>query len=556
MSKNLWPLLRVQLINAVRGFRGNLSGKSKWGLILLPLMGLAFLPLIATVSGLYLGLFGAAKLMGQGQVVLTLALTGGQLACLMFGVFYVASAFYYGKDLNLLLPLPIRPGEIVLAKFISILVGEYLTMLPVVAPALAVYGIMADVAWTYWLFALVIYLLLPVVPLVLASLFTIVLMRVSNLRRNRDLWRVFGALLGVGMAFLFNMFNRFGRSNGNFVPDAQSMQAVLEQQKHVFEAAGKYFPTSRWGTDALREGAANLGAVPFLTYTAVALVALLVMIWAAEKLFFGGLVGGEESRSSGKVLTRDELARVTAQTRTPRWALLQREIRLLNRNPSFLMAALMPIIMVPVFMVLPMMQEKSLAGNIGRVAEFAHSPLVPAVALGVLLFINSMSSLAATAISREGRHFWISRSLPVAPRVQVQAKLLHALLFNLISIAMVLGALAFLHVLTPLTFLYVLAGGLVASAATGYAGIFVDILRPNLKWTEPQQAMKGNYNVLFGLLFIWVTIGLAAAVTAVTYMFVPSLTMPAVLALFLVEAGVMHPLTNAFADKRYGEIED
>jgi ABC-2 type transport system permease protein len=557
MTKNLRALLRVQLMMAWRGWRGNLTGRSKWGMVLLPVLALSFLPLIIMVSGLYAGLYFGGKALGEGQVVLTMALTAGQVVCLTFGVFYLMSAFYFAKDLHLLLPLPLRPSEIVLSKFISIMVGEYLTMMPVLGPALVVYGVFADVSWNYIPFALIIYLLLPVIPLVVGSLFTIVLMRVTNLRRNRDLYRVLGALLGVAIAFGFNMISRLGSQNGSFAPSAQQMQQVIEQQRALFAAAGRWFPTSQWATGALREGAAAFGFSPFLLFAAVALAALFVMLFVAEKLFFGGAVGGDESRSSGKKLTRAELEKETGVVRTPLWALLQREFRLLNRTPSFLMAGVMPLIMMPFFVILPMLQDKQMGAELlPKVAQFADSPLIPAIAVGALLFANSMSNVAATAVSREGRFFWISRSMPVAPRIQVQAKLLHSLFFTGLNLLLILAALAYLRVLTPLNLLYVLVGGVLASIATSYAGLFVDLMRPNLKWTDPQQAMKGNYNVLFGLLFIWLTLGVFAALAALMFAFVPNLLMPIVIVLFAVEAAVFHKVTGAFADKRYSEIED
>ncbi|HEY3364809.1 MAG TPA: hypothetical protein VGK74_07155 [Symbiobacteriaceae bacterium] len=552
---NLKALLRVQLLMTWRGFRYNMGGgRSKWGLLLLPLLLLAFGPLIGAMFLLYTGLYMAGTTLGQGQVALVFALTGGQLACLMFGVFYVISVFYFGRDLKLLLPLPLRPGEIVLSKFIGILAGEYLTMAPVVLPALVVYGIFAKVSWTYIPFALIIYLLLPVLPLVIASLFSLVLMRVTNLKANRDVWRVVGGLVGVGMALLFQTV---GRYQGGRTASSQAMLAFLQSKQSLVDSISRWFPTSIWATNALREGAPALGAGSFLLFAGVAVAALVLLTYVSEKLFFGGLVGGEETRASGRVLSRAELARETGQTRTPLWALLQREIRLLNRTPSFLMAAVLPVVMMPVVMALPLLQQKNeLAKLLAKAEGVANSPLVPLIAIGALLFMNSVSNLPATAISREGRHFWISRSLPVPPRLQVQAKALHSLMFVTLNLVVVLAGLAFLHLLTVKTALWVVLGGLVASVATAYAGLVVDLLRPNLKWTDPQQAMKGNLNVLLGMVSILLLGGIFALASILLLMFAKPLVLPGVVVLFAAEAVGLSRFAEALADRRYLEYED
>ncbi|HWI65228.1 MAG TPA: hypothetical protein VNT75_25640 [Symbiobacteriaceae bacterium] len=557
MTKNLRALLRVQMKMVWRGMRDNMGGgRSKWGLLLLPLMFLGFAPLIAMVAASFFGLYISAKGLGMPELVLVLGFTLGQLLCLSFGIFYVISSFYFSKDITLLIPMPIRPGEIVLSKFIGILLGEYLTMLPVVLPAVIIYGIFSDVAWTFLPFALVIFLLLPIPALVISALFSIVLMRVTNLRRNRDLWRVFGGLIGLALALGINYFTRMGATSGNFNPRSEQMADLIGQLGKLYQTYGKFFPTSLWATDALREGAPALGAGPFLLFVAVAALALGGMVWVAEKLFYGGAVGGDETRSSGRKLTRDELAKETSQARSPLWALLLREIKVLNRTPSFMMQAVVPFIIMPLMILMPTMQDKELSGLIGKASSVAGSPLVPAIAVGVVLFLSSMSSIAATAVSREGRHFWISRSLPVPPRTQIHAKMLHSLIFNGITVLMVIGGLAYFKLLTPLTFIYVLIGGLLAAAAMGYAGLLVDLIRPNLKWTDPQQAMKGNLNVLFTMLFIWLTLAILAGVTAVLFIFVKPLIMPVVILLFALEAFLLGKATGAMADKRYLEIED
>lgn len=557
MTKNVRALLRAQMLGAWRSLRDNMGGgKSKWGLILFPLMLLGFAPLLFMLTMMFFTFFVTGKSLGYPEFVLMVALTIGQLVCLSFGVFYVISSFYFSKDINMLIPMPIRPGEIVLSKFIGIMLGEYLTMSPVVLPAIVIYGIFAGVSWTYLPFALIIFLLLPVAPLVLAALFSIVLMRVTNLRRNRDLYRVVGGLVGLGIGLGFNYFSRLGARNGNFNPASGEMAAMIGNLQTLLQDWGKYIPTSTWATNALKAGAPGFGFGPFILFAVVALVALAVMVWVAEKLFFGGAVGGEETRSSGKKLTRADLAKETAEARTPLRALLLKEFKLLNRTPSFLMQALVPLIIMPFFVVMPMMQEQEIGQLIAKAGTSANSPLVPAIGIGVVLFMASMSSVAATAISREGKYFWISRALPVPPRVQIHAKLLHHMMFAILNVVLVLIGLGFFKVLTPLTFVYVLVGGLTAGAAMGYSGMIVDLLRPNLKWTDPQQAMKGNYNVLFGMLFIWLMIGVVAAVTAGLYFLAPVLIMPGVILLFAAETFFLGKAAGALADKRYVEIED
>ncbi len=551
MTRNLKALLRLQLIMAWRAFRQNLGGtESKWQVLLVPLVLLSFVPFMLGMGAVAFGLYVGGKLIGQGHLVLVFALTAGQLACLIFGIFYVISAFFFSKDVQQLVPLPIRPSEIVVAKFLPILAGEYLTITPVVLPALVVYGALADVSWTYPLFALIIFLLLPVVPLVFASLFSLVLMRVTNLKRSRDLFRVVGALFGVVIALGFQFVIRLGQGGGR----SEDIRQLLESK--TAQAMGRWVPTSVWATEALREGAAAYGFPAFLLFAGVAVAALLLMMWVAERLFFGGLLDGDAIRSSGRALAAADLARETSRMRSPLWALLIREVRLLGRTPSFLMAALLPLVMLPLVVLMPLLQDAELVEMLAEWQQLAGSPWVPVSGMAAVMLFSAMTNVGATAISREGRFLWISRSLPVSPRLQVQAKVLHSLLFALMVVALVLGVLGFLGLLTPSGFLYVLVGGLLASLATICGGMALDILRPNLKWTDPQQAMKGNWNGLFALLL---TLGLGLVlgiVSFVLYWFARPLLLPGLVVLFAAEAYGLYQLATRLAERRYREYED
>jgi ABC-2 type transport system permease protein len=161
----------------------------------------------------------------------------------------------------------------------------------------------------------------------------------------------------------------------------------------------------------------------------------------------------------------------------------------------------------------------------------------------------------SSAISREGRWFWISRSLPVPPRVQVQAKALHSLLFVVINLIVVTAATVWMGLATPRNLAVVLAGGLLIGVVTTYSGLLIDVVRPNLTWTDPQQAMKGNLNGLFSML-VNLAIGLVTGgVAALLYFLARPILLPGLLVLLALEGWALHKAAGALAEKRYMEYE-
>ncbi len=549
--RNVWPLVRVQLRQTWRGSLERMTGtRSRLGLLLIPLLILAFLPLILLFVAMYVGLYWGLEPFGQAPFVLTVALTAGQLLCLIFGVLYVISVFYFSQDLRLLIPLPLRPGEIVLAKLVSILLGEYLSMAPVVIPGLAVYGFLADVGPLYIPFAVLIYLMLPVFPLVLSGLFSLLLMRITALRRNRDLFRVFGALLGIVLAIALQFATRFQQGN----LQAEDVQRFLENQQPLIQGVSRWIVTSAWGTQALQAGSPALGIPYFLLFTGAVAASLALLVAGAERFFFGGLLSGGERATSGREISRSELAERTGRVQSPLRALFLREVRLLNRNPSHLMTAISTPVLIPLFIAIPMATGNLVVEGFD-LARHADSPWVPAVLLAAVFGMSSTSVIASSAVSREGRWFWISQSLPVAPRVQIHAKLLHSLLFNLLNLLIVGAAALWLGLGTPRNLAVLLAGGLPVCVLSGYSGLLIDVLKPHLTWTDPQQAMKGNINSLLGMLIHLGVTAVTVGAAIVLYAAARPFFLPGLVIVLALEAWLLGQIVGALADARYAQYE-
>ncbi|MDP3058984.1 MAG: hypothetical protein Q8N36_05960, partial [bacterium] len=103
------------------------------------------------------------------------------------------------------------------------------------------------------------------------------------------------------------------------------------------------------------------------------------------------------------------------------------------------------------------------------------------------------------AVSREGKHLWISRSLPVQAQFQIDAKVLHAFVGAAIISAPLTAMYWFAFSPPWWHLLLALILGNLASLAPQFLGLLFDMCRPLLAWTNPQHAVKNNLNVLIPL---------------------------------------------------------
>jgi ABC-2 type transport system permease protein len=547
--------------------------KDRW---LVPLVGLAFLGVVPLLYGVVLlvqNLYAALKPMGQERAILSFGFLAAQALILLFGLYYVIAAFYFSRDLDFLIPLPLRPGEVMASKFAVIVINEYLTVAAIVLPIVVTLGVVARVGPGYWVNAVLVYLALPIIPLAVVSLLVVVLMRFINLSRKKDAFILIGSILLLVGALAVQV--ALGRSasagNGREIgANMAALTAFLTSPNSLLSRVGAFFPPGIWATKAVAagfsgEGLANLG---LLWGVSGLLFAAIVVL--AEKLFYRGLVGLGETTGRKKRLTRDEMSRRVSSGRRAKAAIFGREWKIMNRTPIFLLNGTFVVVLLPaIFVLMATVGRGARSGAVGGAgtqvdpmallkAMASGHPLVVILATALFMTVcGSINGTASSTFSREGAQFWISKMIPVAPREQATAKFWHSYLVAALGVATAgVAAAAVLHVGPPE--LAAAAGlSLLAGVLLTAVGMAIDLARPLLDWANPQKAIKQNLNVLLAMLAdIGILTGVFFGVRALTR---AGLGTAAVLGVLFAGLAALSAAGYAallrFADKRYPQIE-
>jgi ABC-2 type transport system permease protein len=486
--------------------------KDRW---LVPVAGLAALSLGPTLIGylkLIRFLYELVRPFGQESVLPMYAILFGQLLILLFGIYYVIAAFYFSRDLDILIPLPLKPRQVIASKFTVILVNEYLTVALIILPMFVDFGILAKRGIPYWINAAVVYALLPIIPLGLVSLLVIGMMRLINLSRRKDILIIVGSLVLIGFGIGLQVLVR--RSAGSQISQ-QAILDILTAPDGFLKRAGAIFPPCIWATQALTGGFSRSGLWHLFLLAGTSLLVLYGILVVAERLFYRGLIGLSEVSARKKVLSRREMARRVTSGRRPIRAIFLREWRIMNRTPIFLLNGVLTVAIIPVIFLL----MTKMGGSRGDAAALmkamtSASPMTAVLASAAFMILcGSLNGTSSSAFSREGRQFWMSKVIPVSPQDQVVAKFMHSYAIGLLGVG---SSLVVSVAVLSLKF-----GQLVPALAMALSGTFllttlgmtIDLLRPLLDWTNPQKAIKQNLNVLFATVAdIGILAGLAMGV--------------------------------------------
>lgn len=554
---SFWALFKVLFISAtglsLRQIQADrIKFLKKLGLGLIVMVAIA--PTIWLYTQVLMQGYDVLAPLGQQGAILTLGLVLVSSVVFFFGIFYVISFFYFAADAQNMLALPLTGGQVLGARFSVLLCYEYLTELPFLLPPLLVYGIKSGASLTYWVFALAGLIVTPLLPLSLATLPTVIVMRFANLSRRKDLFKILGGLivlvLAVGSQFIF-------QKAGPNAMDPAFLQSLLTDQNGFIKQISRVFPSTLYLSLALIQAGTITGIHNLAIFKGISLLAVALAWLVGDKLYFQGLAGSREASARRSALSKAEYQR---QTRGGS-ALLSywmKEIRLLLRTPTYFMNSVVTNLLVPVLLAVPfLIQSRNQPGMMPweqlMTIPGAQTIIVAAIS-GLIIFLAGSNAITATALSREGKEFYVSKYIPLSYERQIQAKLLSAYIFGLMgAILLIITA----QILMPLDFAMVAilaVVGLTSIVPVIEAGLLLDILRPKLTWENEQQAFKQNLNVIFSMIF---SVLLGGAILYPTIRFIHTLWLAAgfMFVCFLLTAVILYYILMTWGVKRYRELE-
>ena len=151
------------------------------------------------------------KSLNQEAVFLTLCLMVSIAITFIRTIFSALNVLYFSQDVEFLLPLPIKPIKIVFAKFNVMIISEYITELMTFAIPFVVYGYIMEVGLLFYIYSLLIFLFLPIIPMLISIGLIVIIMKFTRFLNNKDIVQYLTVFLTIamilGIQFLGNSSN-------------------------------------------------------------------------------------------------------------------------------------------------------------------------------------------------------------------------------------------------------------------------------------------------------------------------------------------------------------
>ena len=488
-------LTRVLLKNSM-GMMSDGKSKKALNVFIYGVLAVCMIPLGFTLYMMFNTAMAQLQPLQQEGAVLALGFHISSLVTFLFSIFLIPSIFYFSKDSETLLALPLPPQTILSAKFSVCLVYEYAFTLIVCVPLYIAYANNAAIGIPYILLALAIFITLPIYPLVLSSIITMLLMRFVPFFKNRDRFNMIAGILSIILAFGFS----FAMNSGTIAEDPNALISMLTQGNNsMISLFSKIFPAIPFAAEAL----ISSDALQLVYYILITCAALAVLVILGKWLYFKGAIGFSETKSSRKELSAKDFARVSRHSKVRTY--LIKELRLLIRTPVYAincigMCVLMPIMLLVIFITA---DADVLLQQLPDITPYLDGMLPYAVLAGMasgFLFSN-LNMISSTAISREGTNISFMKYIPMSLKQQLQAKVLSGILMSVISMLLTMVCVYFLLPIFPLTWYFAAAAAFLITIVLGnYASLALDILHPKLVWEQEAAAVKQNMSGIVSML--------------------------------------------------------
>ncbi len=479
--------------------------------------------------GIFISLFaglGAGELISSPALPFTvrlgtlpgLLLTMVLVVTLFTGVNQAIRALYLTNDMELLFSAPIRTEAVMTAKLVSRLPSTIIITLILTIPALIAFGFSTGLGPGFYVAGTTALLLAPLFGLSAGAILAMLIVRILPAQRVSEYLGAASILLGVIMAILFQL-PRF-LAGGDEGLDPGTVAALGEMMESIESIP---LPTM-WAGQGLVDLAqgrivAALGnlALYFLLTAGFFFATILL----ANRLYLNGWLrmqasgitrGGytEEAGIFGSSSTEAGIA-------TKDWFLRLRDARQLAGLVSgVIFAGFFG------FLLLRPGSDDGVLANSPQTGSFIDLFFSPGILIsGVILYAGwvTFQRAALTALSIEGRSFYLLKAAPVDPHTVFRSKVLGLALPNaLLSLLMLIAAwfvMRFNGLWIPYAglCLVIIGYGMITISTT------MGFLYPKLDWDDPRRMTTGQAswrNLLAGLLYglLSLTIALLSFVAA------------------------------------------
>ena len=198
-------------------------------------------------------------------------------------IFESLNVLYFSKDLKILLRMPLKPISILHSKLQNMIISEYPMEIVMLAIPMIIYGIFSKVGIGFYFYMIGILLVLPIIPIMITSLITAIIMRFTNLIKNKSKSMYITIFLTIIIISLIT-----GLFNSNSRMSVSRFENIILAANGLAESIANYFVLIKPIMKTLLNYNNINGIINFLLYVIESFISYLFILWIMSKIYLKG----------------------------------------------------------------------------------------------------------------------------------------------------------------------------------------------------------------------------------------------------------------------------
>jgi len=410
---------------------------------------------------------------------------------LIIMLFRAGSILFSYSTYERLITLPFKHFNIIFSRFIHIYIESFVIGLGMILPGMIAYAILTPMPALGWLFIVLSILLVPIIPLTIAALIDFLALSVTAKSKKRNIASIIVSIVATLAlcVFIFLM-------SGN--PDN-----LMNVAMKAGDIIGIIYPPAHWYAVSLTGD-----FLLFLVYVLVSAVIGFLLVLLFSKTFQKISATTRERCATPAFVMTEQFQKPLKKTlfslEKKRFVAIREYIL-----QSIIGYVILVIGTIALLILVIIINPSSTQNNdlVKILEKFAF--ILPLF----IVFFSCMVTTTSSAISIEGKQWWILKSLPIPMKTiaRAKARLNLTLAIPCCIFTSIIGCIIFLlfgvYDITTLIMIFIFP--LAAVWFCTYFFLFLNMKNPSLDWDNVADAVKSGMVVLYSVLTCFGIVGVS-----------------------------------------------
>lgn len=393
-----------------------------------------------------------------------------------FTIYDSKSNMFNANDNNLLLSMPVKTSTIMSSRLLRIIIWNLFTSLFIIVPTLYIYTTKINVTFSFYPKAIIIFLLLPIIPTVLASLIGYLIAYITSKVNFKNWIELF-----LSISFMVGIYYLLGNSNkllNMFITNQETLTKIIKWLFYPIYLTYEVFKDNNY--------------LSLMLYILINLLVFATFVVILSRSFRKIIIKLQENKSKSNYVMK------TLKTSSQKRALLKKEIKRYFSSPVYVLNTFFGVALILIVAVASVFYDKSVILTMLDISMQGISLFE--LLIMFLVLVAFMSSTSSASISLEGKNFWIVKSLPIAPINILNSKILLNMLIILPVSLISIVILQFTIDLTILQTLILIVIALISSLVSSHFGLLVNLKFPKMDAVSDVEIVKRSLSVMISVI--------------------------------------------------------